>query len=227
MNSIEKHVVDRLQSMQIELEPFPHFYVNNVFPQHFYQKIMANVLGDEEFNCDDPYRFNLNFEDGGLAKIGSGKRDFWGDLSGWMTGDTFKASVASLVYPQLKIRFFERNEVALKSTVSLSRNKAGFMLGPHTDMPHRVFSLIFYLPTGDQHWETGTSMYRARDEDFKCAGGPHHGFDEFKKLATIRFMPNMAFGFLKSDVSFHGVEPWADKNFVRDTIQYEINDTDR
>jgi hypothetical protein len=227
MNSIEKHVVERLQSAQIERDPFPHFYVNDVFPQDFYDNLLVNMPSDDEFLCHDPYRFTLSFDADDLARLASDRRVFWEKLYGWMSCEVFKYSIATLVYPDLRLRFFEQPDVALKSTMSLGRNKAGFILGPHTDMPHRVFTLIFYLPKDDLNWETGTSLYRSIDSGFSCPGGPHHGFDNFIKLATIKFLPNMAFGFFKSDNSFHGVEPWLNENFVRDTLQFEIHDADR
>jgi hypothetical protein len=229
MNAIEKHVIERIQSVQIESDPFPHFFVDNIFPQDFYDEILAQLPSPAEFDCDDPHRLNfyLNLKEDGLARLDSNKRDFWENAGGWIRGEQFRDSLASKFYPYLKLRFFDRPNISLGSTASLTRNKSGYILGPHTDMKHRVLTLIFYLPQDDQHWEVGTSIYKARDNKFTCPGGPHHGFENFQKLATIRFIPNMAFGFLKSDTSFHGVEPWSDENFARDTLQYEIHDSDR
>ena len=124
-------------------------------------------------------------------------------------------------------RFAERPNATFTSSASLSRTKSLFMLGPHTDMPHRIISIVFYLPESDQTTLPGTSIYEPRDATFECPGGPHHGFENFRKLATIRFKPNTAFAFFKTPKAFHGVEPWAEPEFARDTMQYEVHDADR
>ena len=43
----------------------------------------------------------------------------------------------------------------------------------------------------------------------------------------MKYLPNTVFGFFKTDQSFHGVEPWEDAQFTRDTMQYEISDPNR
>ena len=108
-----------------------------------------------------------------------------------------------------------------------NNSKDKFVLGPHTDMAHRIITLVFYLAEDSEHWQAGTSQYVPRDVMFRCSGGPHYGFGDFKKVATAKFLPNTVFGFFKSDYSFHGVEPWNDLNFIRNSIQYEINDTNK
>jgi len=227
MSAIQSHVIERILAAKIEAEPYPHFFIDHVFPEDFYQQLLAHLPSDDEFISPDEYRFGLELDAGGLTRVDPAKKIFWQGMCDWLLAEPFMTSMASLFYPHLKLRFFDRENVALKSTASLARSKSGFLLGPHTDMPHRVLSLIFYLPQDDQNWQAGTSIYQSRDGEFSCKGGPHHGFENFKKTATIRFIPNVVFGFLKSDVSFHGVEPWSDPDFCRNSLQYEIHDTDR
>jgi len=223
----EEYVSEKIRSAKIENEPFPHFMIKDIFPSEFYIDLLANLPINSEFNCDDQYRFNLNLNSEGLNRIQSDRAVFWKQFLSWMSSESFKRTVTSKIYPHLRLRFFTRKNLKLESKISLARNKSGFILGPHTDMAHRVLTLIFYLPQDHAHWEAGTSLYIARDSAFTCSGGPHYEFKNFKKLATVKFMPNTLFGFIKTNRSFHGVEPWADKNFIRDTINYEIQDSDR
>jgi hypothetical protein len=227
MNRIEAHVTERIKAAKFESEPFPHFMVDNVFPDDFYADLLAHLPRDREYVSPDEYRFGLNLNADGLARLEATRKAFWDELCGWLLAKPFLISIASLAYSHMRIRFFGRENAELKSAASLGRSKSGFVLGPHTDLRHRVLSLVFYLPEDDANWELGTSIYRSRDAEFKCAGGPHYGFENFQKLATMRFIPNTVFGFLKSDHSFHGVEPWTNTNFVRNTLQYEIRDADR
>lgn len=227
MDAIQSHVMERIQSARIDADPFPHFTIDQILPREYYREILANLPTDGEFISPDPYRFGLELDGDGLARLEPSKRVFWDGLCDWLLSDSFMTSMASLFYPHLKLRFFDRANVSLKSSASLARSKSGFVLGPHTDMQHRVLALIFYLAEDDSLWQAGTSIYQPHDAAFRCKGGPHHGFEHFQKTATIRFLPNVAFGFLKSDNSFHGVEPWSSPDFIRNSMQYEIHDTDR
>jgi len=85
----------------------------------------------------------------------------------------------------------------------LIKDSPPYSIGPHTDSPARVLSLIAYIGEG----QDGTSLYKPKDPKFKCEGGPHHDRKKFKKVKTIPYHKNTALVFLKTDHSFHGVEP--------------------
>ena len=227
MNKVEAHVSERIKAAKIEREPFPHFVVDHVFPDDFYRDLLAHLPVEEEYVSPDAYRFGLDLDDSGLARLIADRKAFWDEFCGWLRAKPFLVAAASQVYSDLNIRFFGRENVDMESSASLARSKAGFVLGPHTDLPHRILTLVFFLAEDDGNWELGTSIYQSREPDFTCAGGPHYGLENFRKLATMRFLPNTVFGFLKTDQSFHGVEPWIDTNIVRNTLQYEIHDADR
>jgi hypothetical protein len=55
--------------------------------------------------------------------------------------------------------------------------------------------------------DLGTSIYKPRNSEFTCWGGPHHPFDQFERTTTVEFLPNRLLAFPKTDRSFHGVEP--------------------
>lgn len=198
-----------------------------MFPKEAYLDLLNNIPNDEEFVSSDECRFGLELNDEGLARLEKKKREHWQGVCEWLLTDKFMLDVAALFYTHVKMRFFGKEGIDLKSSASLGRTKTGFILGPHTDLPHRVITLLFYLPETNKFSEAGTSVYKSRDPDFKCAGGPHHGFENFQKLMTMNYLPNTVFGFFKSDQSFHGVEPWQDPEFRRDTLQYEIFDSNK
>ena len=227
IETIEAHVLERIKSASVHDQPFPYFIIDKVFPQEAYLDLLSNIPDDEEFVSSDECRFGLELNADGLARLEKKKREHWQGLCDWLLTDKFMLDVATLFYPHLKMRFFGKEEIALKSSASLGRTKTGFILGPHTDLPHRVITLLFYLPETDNYSEAGTSVYKSRDPEFKCVGGPHHDFENFQKLMTMNYLPNTVFGFFKSDESFHGVEPWLDPEFKRDTMQYEIFDSNK
>jgi hypothetical protein len=96
-------------------------------------------------------------------------------------------------------------------------------LGPHTDAPHKLLSLLFYCPDDDRQKHLGTSVYLPIDPDFRCAGGPHYPHDRFTKVVTMEYRPNALFAFFKTDNSFHGVEPIREAHVLRDLMLYDIH----
>lgn len=225
--STQDHLVESLRAATFEDDPFPLCFTDGAFPDDYYVELRNQLPTDDEFISDDPYRFGLSLNESGLARLSSPKRSFWSDHCDWMLSETFLASVAELFYPALAERFDGRDGVHLMSQASLGRTKSNFVLGPHTDMPHRVLTLLFYLPEVDNSALPGTSIYKPRDPEFICPGGPHHGFENFQKMATINFQTNTVFGFVKTNSAFHGVEPWDTPADIRETLQYEIYDADR
>jgi hypothetical protein len=233
-SAIGTHVAGRIQSVRLQTEPYPHFYVTDVFPADFYAEMLERLPTDTEFlpllptgassESDTSDRYSIRFRTPEMDRLGEAKRAFWEELSGWLLGEEFLSAMASYIYPQLRLRFFGQDDLALRSAGSLSRTKQGFFVGPHTDARHKIFTLIFYLPRDDRFIEYGTSMWRPREPGFTCPGGPHHKFDRFEKISAMPFVPNSLFGFVKTEDSFHAVEPLQPPDFVRDTMVYGFGD---
>ena len=101
------------------------------------------------------------------------------------------------------------------------RDRAGYSIGPHTDSPRRLLTMMVYLPEDREHTHLGTSVYRPLEDGRVCAGEAHHAFDGFEVVKTAPYLPNSAFGFMKTDNSFHGVSAMAD-DYERDTLAYIV-----
>jgi hypothetical protein len=111
--------------------------------------------------------------------------------------------------------------------VQLIRHRAGFFLGPHTDLSTKLVVLLFYLAPDDNHQHLGTSLYRPKDPGFSCPDSKHYPFDDFVRVNTAPYRMNSLLAFERSDRSFHGVEPLAVQDFTtcnRDLIQYVLYD---
>jgi hypothetical protein len=82
--------------------------------------------------------------------------------------------------------------------------------------------LLFYLPGDESQSHLGTSMYVPRDPAFHCPGGPHYEYRGFDCAWTMPFVPNSLFAFVKSNTSFHGVEPVTEPGARRWLLLYDI-----
>lgn len=102
--------------------------------------------------------------------------------------------------------------------VQMLRDKPNYSIGPHTDGQREISTILFYL-TDKEYPAAGTCAYVPNDPSFRCDGKKHHEFDGFKKIKQAKYAPNMGFGFIRSDNSFHGVEPC---DIERNLIQVSI-----
>jgi len=93
-----------------------------------------------------------------------------------------------------------------RSEILIVKDKENYVLGPHTDSPKKLLTILFYLPNDNSEEKNGTSIYVPKDINLKCNGGPQYKRDAFNLVYTAPFRKNSAFGFIKTNNSFHGVE---------------------
>ena len=224
----------------IRPHPFPHFYLEDAFPDEFYAAILGHLpdtdiyrsiaeTGRVDREADQGGRTDL-FEARHTITLGSGAFDelgpsgaFWRQFIGWLTGEPFCDLVLDKFDPYLRQRFQDAPDgVRLGSDVQLIRDFTDYSLGPHTDHPGKVIVLLFYLAATADRPDLGTSIYVPNDPNFRCEGGPHYSAKTFTRVATMAYRPNEMMGFLKTSNSFHGVEPVSGVNTRRDLIQFSI-----
>lgn len=232
--AVEDHVIYQVANAPLRSHPYPHFYVESVFPADFYEELRRNWPTAAQLVSLEstgrvskgsyPERFIMPLKEQEIAKLSSDKRAFWSELSAWMLGSTrFFFAVMDKFEPHLRARFGSNFESAnFHHEVLVVRDHSNFSLGPHTDTPRKAISVLFYCPDDERYSHLGTSIYTPVDPAFRCAGGPHHPFDQFRKMATMAFKPNALFAFVKADNSFHGVDPIRDADVLRDLILYDI-----
>jgi hypothetical protein len=108
----------------------------------------------------------------------------------------------------------------------VTKDFGGYQIGPHTDHPDRVLTLMYYLPENDSTIDSGTSLFLPKVDGFQCSGTIWHDFDHFDEVKRIPFKPNTLFGFVKTDSSFHGVYPIESSQIDRDIIHITLHKKD-
>lgn len=239
MSVVQEHVTDRLEDADIESDPFPHFYVEDVFPDDFYDELLAHLPGPDGYKRwtevgkvkEDQYskRSQFYLTNSWVENLESAEmREFWGDVGSWLMGREFRRDVLSLFDPYRHLRFPDAESWPdTWSETLLLRHRANYYIGPHTDMPSRVMNLLFYLPEDEGAEAVGTSVYEPKDPEFTCEGTSHHEFEDFNRVKTFPYKPNTVVGFLKTNRSFHGVEPISEEESEktqRDVIQWMVYD---
>jgi hypothetical protein len=215
----------------IQTFPYPHIYVRDVFPREYYAELLRNLPPAEVLkpitqarNVRGPYddRFVLGLTPAELARLPDPYRAFWTDLTGWMVGGRFGPLVLGKFGHFIEQRFQGMSGVQFTDEALLVEDRTRYALGPHTDTPAKVLSMLFYLPADESQSHLGTSIYVPKDPQFVCEGGPHHPFDRFDRMITMPFVPNALFAFLKTANSFHGVEPIREESVRRHLLLYDV-----
>lgn len=233
------HVVARLRSAEVVAEPYPHYYLENVFPDDYYRALLEHLPASDAyqnlFEVTDyklahfRHRDQRDLSEGWTDALPGALKEFWERFNEWFLGPDLAQAVLASFAARLGARFGEAQswpEVSVEA--QLIRHRAGYFLGPHSDLYTKLAVLLIYLPVDESAAHLGTSLYRAKDAGFTCHDSTHHPFENFINVKTAPYKPNSLLAFLRSDVSFHGVEPLSEQDVAatrgRDLIQYVLHD---
>lgn len=225
----ELHVSYKLGNVSINYFPFPHFFCENVFSDEFYKRIQENLPEEmylfpisEKRPVPKGYydeRYVLSLEDNDINLLPNAT--FWVAFKKQILGGGLKNFLLSRFAEMLKNIHPDFNSYKTRSEILIVKDKENYALGPHTDSPKKLITILFYLPTNDSSESIGTSLYIPKDFKFTCPGGAHHERDYFNLVYTAPFKRNSAFGFIKTNNSFHGVEK-LNSTYDRWLLLYDI-----
>jgi hypothetical protein len=232
------HFIARLRASEVVAEPYPHYCLENVFPDDFYQALLRHLPGSTAYeNLFEVttlkldhfrYRDQRSLNDGWTETLPAELKDFWNRFNEWFFGPDLAEAVLDSFAVPLRARLGEKSSwpsVLVES--QLIRHRAGYFLGPHSDLHTKLVVLLFYLAPDESAHQLGTSLYRPKDPGFSCPNSAHYPFEDFVRVKTAPYKPNSLLAFVRSDVSFHGVEPLSEQDVAtcgRDLIQYVIYD---
>jgi hypothetical protein len=212
--------------------PYPHILVHDIFPADFYRELRANLPEKSALNtlgalgriqgADYPARLVMPLTRDAVAALPGGQRAFWEQVGNWFLGGEFRHLLLAKFAPYLQRRLGDLGKVSFQDELLIVRDASSYALGPHTDSPSKVLSLLFYLPPDDSMAHLGTSVYLPNDAQFRCEGGPHYDFAKVRRVLTMPYVPNTLFAFMKTTNSFHGVEPIREAGIRRDLMLYDI-----
>lgn len=233
-SGVEEHVIYQIANAPIREYPYAHIYVESVFPPDFYRELRknwptaANLVSLESTGRVPkgayPERFIMPLRKAEVNALPEQSREFWTRFAEWLiAGHRFMQILIEKFDPFVQRRFgASLGNVGFSAESLVVRDHTNYKIGPHTDAPHRLMSLLFYCPDDDSMRHLGTSIYTPLDPEFRCQGGPHYPHKLFRKVATMEYKPNTLFAFFKTDRSFHGVDPIADADVLRDLLLYDI-----
>jgi hypothetical protein len=232
------YVIDRLRTSEVLEDPYPHYYLEDVFPSEYYQSLLRHLpdssVYDNLFAVTDlkldhfRHRDQRDLNEGWTEMLPEAIKGFWDDFNRWFMGPELAQAVLRTFAEPMRERFGDDEswpDVSVEA--QFIRHRAGYFLGPHSDLYTKLVVLLFYLAPDDSLAHLGTSLYRPKDRDFTCPDSKHYPFDDFVNVKTAPYKRNSLLAFMRSDRSFHGLEPLSEHDVAggpRDLIQYVLHD---
>lgn len=220
------HFIDRLRTARVDLDPFPHYCLEDVFPDDYYQSLLKHLPSSDvyenlyevtDLKLDHfRHRDQRDMNEGWTNSLSPHLKPFWDSFNAWF----LSLRLAHAVLESFSSQRASWPEVSVES--QFIRHRAGYFLGPHSDLYTKLVVLLIYLAPDNSAEHLGTSLYRPKDPSFTCPDSKHYGFDDFIRVKTAPYRPNSLLAFMRSDISFHGLEPLSTGG--RDVIQYVLHD---
>ncbi len=229
----EAHLTYKVANAPIAFYPFPHIYVRDVFPDDFYAELRRQLPPAASLkSLKDLGRVGGGYPAGrtvlpltraSIETLDEPFRSFWMKTGEWLVAGGFGLAMLEKFGDLIAQRFPDPAAVDFFNEALLIRDETRYALGPHTDSPSKVLSFLFYLPGDDSRAHLGTSLYLPKEPGFVSSGAEaYHPFDKFKRFATMPYVPNSLFAFMKTPNAFHGVEPITDQNPERMLLLFDI-----
>ena len=244
-SDVSEFVRYQIANARMREYPFPHFYVQPVFPPDAYATLQANLPPTEMLepitkstvgytdpktgapipppkNATEQHRYVGDIDVIGERDTDAARGRYWSDIAAWIFSDQFRDLVIGKFEEGVRRRLGSYLRLVTRIEARFVRDFSSYAIHVHTDSPHKLISLLFYLPRDDSKRHLGTSIFQPREPGRRCEGSARYAFAEFKKVITMDYVPNALFAFLKTDASFHGVEPIVDNDIERNLILYNI-----
>ncbi len=229
MNKFElkHHIEHRINAATADNSPFPHIIVEDFFPPDIYEMILRenpfklnqgkewiSQKKSKKSKTNTPYfaRKQINFHTGDAYETTPEGKELWDSLSECFLADDWFPKLIAKKFPEyFSIRFgdlMKRDDFAsfFRRELFLQRHEPGYYIGPHTDIPTRVFTCIFSFADRAGFETFGTELCSPSDPLVRCWGNNHYKPDDFIVEKLAPYKPNNFLLFFKTRQSFHSVK---------------------
>lgn len=176
-------------------QPWPHYRMDDVFPEEYYQLIRANLPAHRDMEPLSRKTTNrlLYWLKHKNDPIISSLAPFWQDFC--LLFEPLRAALETRV-----------GKPGVKIGAEVVYDMVGYSLGPHTDKYDKLITCLFYLPDPkDFRVADCTLLFHGREPDPRGKGHPFSS--DYKPIIQVPFQPNCGLFFERTDISFHGVLP--------------------
>lgn len=135
--------------------------------------------------------------------------EFWDTFQNHLKNPAFSRQLLDATIPSDLAKEKDRHP-SLHLTKVLIPDSDSYRIGPHTDPPSRVFTILPYLPERQRINACGTRLYvpkNPQDQDRFLKNGQPQSWANFFEVEAIDFISNRAFILPRTAEAWHGVSP--------------------
>ena len=167
------HFANRLRDAEVLADPYPHFCLDNIFPDDYYRTLLENLPASTSYeNLYEVttlkldhfrHRDQRDMNDGWTDGLPSEQKAIWDSFDSWFLGEDVAQAVLQTFPAQMHARFgAEWPAVSVES--QFIRHRPGYFLGPHSDLHTKLVDLkgrrVFPVVDGHER------------PSFRCGQGP-------------------------------------------------------
>jgi len=223
----------RIRASPVRNYPFSHFLTERVFDDEIADAITRYWPAGSNFTeISNTSRVLGGYQERMISPLpvlaarlheGSEQQTFWSKFYQAMSSDQLIGNLLEWLWPMIKTTRDLPENIEIYPDITITDDKNGYAIGPHTDAPHRLVTILFYVPEDDSIKKTGTSIYVPKNKNFEPKiSGRHHRREQFDEVFRAPFLPNSGFGFIVSPTSYHGAELVSDLKTPRRQLQYSL-----
>jgi len=185
----KKHVLNALEGLVLINDPWEHVECPNFLDPKI-ARPLASAFDDvqmkrfEKFRSVKPYKFSNHLLDNTYSDV----THSWQLLANILQSNEYGCALAKIA---------DQDLVGRRRTLNMWSYRPGDLLGPHLDDPNKILTQVFYL---SEDWCEGD-------------GGRLAILTDNTMKSAVRFVSptfGSSFIFLRSEKSWHAVEPIAD-----------------
>ena len=235
------HLLERIDKTPAIDEPFAHVYLENVFPDDVYERLLRHLPCPELYSTgaerhhggnDGHYvRSMFHLTAANLARLSAEQQELFGAVAAALTAVELKEALFGKLATDLAYRYgVPRSDASTLegyARPTLYRETEGFEIPPHPDTRRKVVTMHLYWPADRSQLGLGTGLYRRKLLAWPF-GSWHHRFERVKQFL---FQPNSGYAFVVNNTltkkSWHGRETLPAGAGVRNTLLNTFYETPR
>lgn len=227
-DAVLAHLGAVLDAAVVETKPFAHFYLEGVFPDVIYARMLESMPGPGLYrSLSDKHvledgtstRDVLQLDDDAVGEMDDESRPLWRGVAEALRSPQLKREIFALFRGPLAKRFkvspADAEDIDGFPNPALIRDLGGYEISPHPDSPSKVVTTHYYLPRDATQEGLGTALYELRILQLKNLISPRNALVKVKQFP---FRPNSMYGFAVTRTSWHGRELVPLASEARNTI---------
>jgi hypothetical protein len=166
-------LVDRVEQSALETRPFPHAYIERVFPSDYYRRLLDLLPATRRYR--ELRHRDARLPDGTSARrkfylfpeqiafLPAEQRAFWMEISRALRAPALQEAFKRKFRDALERRFQRPiDRLSFYPVPMLLRDFPGYRIGIHGDSLSKAITAQFYLPRDDAQAHLGTVLHEAR-----------------------------------------------------------------